>query len=500
MGPSTAIAADGPRVFGPDGSGLNTDYSMGIQGRVSGHVQRSASTNDGNVTTDDPNAVGALSGVKVAVIGAGSAQFSLGLIKDLCLEPGLSGSRVVFMDTDPHRLDMIHRLGVRYANELAVDVTFEQTTDRMVALEDAGFVLNTASFGHSEEEADRALAEAHGYYRGTRLNALRNLELMLSVARSIEQVCPDAWLLQSSNPVFDGCTLMTRHTSVKAIGLCHGHFGYRRIARVLGVDPQEVRCEAVGVNHCIWATHLTYRGDDLYPRIDRWVETEAEAYWASHSPTYDDVQMSRAAIDQYQFLGLMGIGDTVRHTGWQYHLDLETKQRWFGGLGGFDSELGWAGYLRDLSDALTAIGAAALDESVPVTEIFPPTRTSEQQIPIINSIVNDEPATYQVNVPNRGVIPGIDDDVVVEVPAMINAWGIRPLRVEELPRRIMLHVVLPKVLEMERHLDALMHGDRNMLMSSLLWDHRTKTVDQAAGFLDALLDQPHNHGLRDHLA
>lgn len=433
---------------------------------------------------------------KIGVIGAGSAQFSLGLIKDMCLEERLADSEVVFMDLDNERLEVMHRLATRYAEELGARISFTRTTDRSEALEDVSFVVNMAAPSHDDDEADRILGESHGYYRGTRLNAHRNLELMLSIARDIETLAPDAWLIQSSNPVFDGCTLVTRETSVKTIGLCHGHYGYQRIARTLGIDPDEVRCEAIGVNHCIWATNMTYRGESLYPMIDRWIENDAEEYWATYEPDYNDFQMSRAAIDQYRFLGLMGIGGTVRHTGWQYHLDLEEKQRWFGPLGGFDSELGWAGYLADLEIAIDKIFQAAMDPDVSLVEAFPPERTREQQVPIINSIVNDVPEVYQVNVPNRGAIPGIDGDVVVELPATISSWGVRPHQSPALPKRLMLHVIDPKILEMERHVEAVRSGDRAMLMSSLLWDPRTRTQEQASAYLDALLAQPHNESMR----
>src|SRR5262245_9232476 len=163
--------------------------------------------------------------VKLAVIGAGSAAFSLGLIRDLCLQESLWGSTVSFVDLDPERLAAIHRLATRYAAELGVDLRFEQTLDRAVALRDAQFVINTAARSHADEESDRAVGQQNGYYRGVRICTYHNLALMLAVARDVERLCPDAWLIQSGNPVFDGCTLMTRQVpAVKVIGLCHGHY------------------------------------------------------------------------------------------------------------------------------------------------------------------------------------------------------------------------------------------------------------------------------------
>ena len=287
--------------------------------------------------------------IKLGVIGAGSAQFSLGLVRDLCLQDSLAGSTVTFMDVDEGRLARITNLAARYAAELGVDLRFEQTLERERALREADFVLNTAlDGGHDPEEAGRRLAGTHGYYRGVRLQTnLRQYALMLSVARDVERLCPRAWIIQSSNPVFEGCTLMTRETGARVIGLCHGFYGYQQLARAIGVPPEEVEWEIPGVNHWVYLTRFRHHGEDLYPRIDRWIEEEADAYWAGFQGRFGETQLSRAAIDHYRRVGLMPIGDASRtFSEWYYHTDLPTKRRWYGHLGGFDSELGWAQYLQ----------------------------------------------------------------------------------------------------------------------------------------------------------
>ena len=441
--------------------------------------------------------------LKLAIVGAGSATFSLGLIRDLCLRQSLWGSQISFMDVDAERLEVIHRLATRYPGELGVDLRFETTLDRKAALADADFVINTAAMPHQPEEKIRAICERHGYYRGTHFGYYQHqLGLMMEVARDVEAICPEAWLIQSSNPVFDGCTLMTRETGVKVVGLCHGHYGYREVAETIGLDPSRVRAQMPGVNHCIWLTHFSYDGRDAYPLIDEWIATRAEAYWAAHRPEFNDNQMSRAAIDLYRLVGLMPIGDTPRMTGWQYHLDLETKQRWYGWLGGFDSEIGWRRYLDSLSERVERIFAVAVDPTISVTKEFPPVATREQQVPIVDALANGAPAPqeiapeglFQVNVPNRGAIEGIGDDVVVEVPAVVSTRGIQPVHVGKLPDRLVFHVLLPRILEMERELSAWRNGDRAMLLSQLLWDNRTRTREQAEALLDEILGMPETRG------
>ena len=154
---------------------------------------------------------------------------------------------------------------------------------------------------------------------------------MLNVARDMERIHPEAWLIQSGNPVFDGCTLITRETDIKVCGLCHGHFGYYTIAKVLGIDVSHIDIQAPGVNHCIWMTHFMCDGEDAYPLIDRWIEEEGEKYWESHiAEGTHDIQMSRGAVHQYRIYGRFPIGDSPRSGGWWYHTDIETKKWWFG--------------------------------------------------------------------------------------------------------------------------------------------------------------------------
>ena len=192
-------------------------------------------------------------------------------------------------------------------------LTFSTTTARAQALQGADFVINTAQVGgHDWSEALRSMGERHGYYRGAHLHMFGQMIFFLEVARDIERICPNAWLIQSANPVFEGCTLMTRETKTQVLGLCHGHYGYRDIARVLGLDLAHVTAQMSGFNHWIWMTDFRYRGEDAYPLIDEWIRTKAEAYWAQDDRTFHDNQMSRAAIHQYQLFGLMPIGDTPR--------------------------------------------------------------------------------------------------------------------------------------------------------------------------------------------
>lgn len=415
-------------------------------------------------------------------------------MRDLCVNKGLHGSHVTFMDVHEERLSMISRLAERLSGELNAGLSFTTTTDRQAALKGADFVINTAlDGGHDWAEEQRGIAEKHGYYRGTALPALAQIAFFLEVARDIERICPNAWLIESANPVFEGCTAMSRQTNVKLIGLCHGHHGVNTIAKVLGLEPKHVTAKMPGFNHWIWLTEFLYKGENAYPLLDEWIETKAQEFWTNDDRSPFDNQMRRAAIHQYQLFGLMPIGDTPRAGGWWYHTDLATKQRWYGPDGGFDSEIGWAKYLVRCEQKVRQIEQAALDQSKPITDTFPAKRGGEQIVPIINSLVNNVPGTYQVNIPNKGpLLPGFPENLVVECQATVDGSGMHGNPVPALPRKLMVGAMIPRWQQAELIVEAACSGDPDIALIYLLRDHRTRGLEQAEGLLNEWLAHPRN--------
>lgn len=449
--------------------------------------------------------------VKVSIIGAGSMAWSMTLVKDVCLTNSLEGSTVSFMDVDKKRLDVVHGLAERYAAEVKAKLRFEKSVDRKKALKDADFVFNTAlAGGHSNYETQRSVGEKHGYYRGIdsadnnmvsdypTIGGFNQLKLSLDIARDMESICPDAWLIQSANPLFEICSLLTRETKLKVVGLCHGHFGYRKVAKTLRLDLKNVKVESIGFNHCIWMTSFRCEGEDAYPLLDEWIRTKAHRFWKHWNPKYYDVDMSPAAVDMYKRFGLFPIGDTARSGGWKYHFDFETKKRWYGPLGGFDSEIGWSRYQADLRRQYKRMLKIYDDASVSVTGEFPAVKSGEQHVPIVDAIVNDRESTFQVNVPNKGAVDGIPDDVVVEVPALVSGSGVQRLRVGRLPKHLMLHAIIPRMLRMEWALEAYLGGNRGLLIEWLLNDPRTKSFRQAEQSIEEILTLPFNKEMAEH--
>jgi alpha-galactosidase len=447
--------------------------------------------------------------IRLTVIGAGSATFSMGLVRDICLTPNLAGSLICFMDIDEERLAMIQRMAERYVQELGGKLTFAKTTDRQRALRDADFVINTAGTEYVHYAENRELAKRHGYYSGVPFSVnYDNLTIMMGVARDMERICPNAWLIQSGNPVYEGTTLMSRQTGVQVIGLCHGHYGYRNVSQVLGLDPSKVRWVAPGLNHNIWLQEFRYEGRDAYPILDAWIENGAEAYWqdrVDHPAKYGvEDQMCRAVVEHYHRFGLLPIGDTARGGGWWYKADLPTRLHWYGPTGGYNSDVHFPPYYKRHNDRVAEIARVASDPTRSVLEAFPPEKTREQQIPIIDALTNDVRGEFQINIPNRGTVPGIPDDVVAEMPAIIDMGGIHPIQCKPLPKKLMLEVIQPSVLSMEWNLETYLSADVGMLLDGLLMVNTyhggstTSSYKQALEYLDDMFAQPWNRRMAEH--
>jgi alpha-galactosidase len=195
----------------------------------------------------------------------------------------------------------------------------------------------------------------------------------------------------------------------------------------------------------------------------------------------------------------MPIGDTPRRGGWWYHSNIKTKKYWFGEpWGGPDTELARPYFVENLEKRVAQMTRIANDPKASLIETFGAERTREQQVPIIDGLVNDNEGYFQVNIPNKGALAGVPDNVVVEVPAVVNKIGIQPLRVEPLPEKILYEQILPEWLDMERDLLAFKTGDRTMLLWNTLTSPQTRSYDQAVAVLDALLDMPGNKAMREH--
>jgi alpha-galactosidase len=428
---------------------------------------------------------------KICIIGAGSAVFSLSLIRDLCLTPNLRGSTISLMDIDQERVEAVYTLCKRYAIEVGIALHLEKTTDRHAALEGADFVINTALVaGHSRLRDGWKVGQQHGYRFGGSLHLMHDeafwinfyqLQFFESVLNDILAICPDAWYLQVANPVLAGITYLARkYPQAKIIGLCHGFSGVYRLADVLGLEREHFTFEVPGVNHSVWLTHAYQRGENIFPLLDAWIEREAPAYWKT-CPLSDE--LGPKAIDLYRRFGAFPIGDTCTVGGgswpWWYHTDAETEQRWHE-----DPAAWWQRYFVSGERKVAEIARVAGDDGASVVEHFPPRMSGEVMVPIIESIACDIPRVIIGNIQNSGeFVPGLPRDFAVEIPTLVSKRGIEGIRTQGLPAPILSHILHDRVATVNLELEAYASGSREALLQLIQMDPWTHSEQQARDML-----------------
>lgn len=443
--------------------------------------------------------------VKISLIGAGSAVFSLNLIKDICLTPSLQGSTVCLMDVDGDRLDAAFSLCSRYAAEVGIALHLQKTLDRRECLRGADFVINTAlDGGHTRLREGWKVAKAHGYRFGGSLHVMHDeaffvnfyqLRLMESILVDMLEICPNAWYVLVANPVLAGVTYLTRkYPQAKVVGMCHGYGGVYSVAQALGLEREHITFEAPGVNHFLWLTKLFYKGQDAMPLLHQWIDSKDEAYWRDCGMNSHE---GPKQADVYKRYGAFPIGDTCTAGGgawgWWYH-PAGVEQRWR------EDPDGWyEWYFRSGLEGVARIRQTAENMAMKVSEVYPPQPSSEPMVPLIEALACDVERVIIVNIPNTGeFVPGVPKDFEVEVPALVSKKGIQGIRTSGLPKPILSWLLRDRVAPVEMELEAFIRRDKALLLSLLLMDPWTTSEQQASDMLDAVLDLPINREMKEH--
>lgn len=445
---------------------------------------------------------------KICIIGAGSAIFSLNLIKDICVNEHFKGCTVSLMDTDEKRLDAIYGLCTRYAAEMEADINVIKTDDRREAMKGADFVLNVAlDYGHERYKQGIDVAYKNGYRFGGSLHILHDeaffinfhqLRLMEDILKDMLEITPNAYYVMVANPVQGGVTYLKRkYKNAKIIGMCHGYTGVYTITDNMGWERKDVSFEVCGVNHFIWLTSLRYKGQDGYKLLDKWIE--------EHNGVIDDSdiglkcdEISKKAIDLYRRFGLFPIGDTVSAGGgawgWEYHTDDKTEEM-------YDSKpYEWyQAYFKECEDNVARIKKVVEDKTVRVSDAFSTVQSDEPMIPLIEGLAFDTGNRVYVNVLNDGgFMNGLPLDYEVEIEALVDKHGVHPIHNDGLPKPIMAHLLRDRIAPVETELAAFESGSRELLTDLVMMDPWTRSREQAEKLISDIFALPCNADMKEY--
>jgi alpha-galactosidase len=410
---------------------------------------------------------------RITFIGAGSIGFTRTLVRDILTFPRLTDAELVLMDIDAERLEFAERSVKRIIELGNYPATVKTTLSRAEALQGADVVMVTILAGgvhvwrHDIEIPKQYGIDINvGDTRGPSgiFRALRTIPEMLAIAKDMEKYCPNAMMLNYTNPMAMLCRAMQRESNIAITGLCHSVQGTAEmLARWIGVPYEEIDYLCAGINHMAWYLRFDHKNQSVYPLI-RAAMDKPEVYnqeivrnemflhldyyvteSSGHNSEYNAWFRKRPdLIEKYCTHG----------TGWNpgkhaYILDEYLRR-----------ENEWRDDARSWFD-----GSAQLKLD----------RGHEYAAYIVNALVGGEPFRFNGNVRNTGLITNLPQDACVEVPVFVDKDGLHPVHVGALPPQCAMLTNLSAQIE-ELAVDGAISGDPRKVYQAILNDPLTAAV------------------------
>lgn len=365
---------------------------------------------------------------KITFMGAGSTVFAKNVLGDCILTPALAESEFALYDIDPQRLDdsfqMLTNLNQNHGGKAKI-VAY---TDRKAALKDADYVINAIQVGGYEPctVIDFEIPKKYGLRQtigdtlgiGGIFRALRTIPVLLEFAEDMEEVCPNAWFLNYTNPMAMVTGAMQRATNIKTVGLCHSvQVCVPHLLQPLGMDPTGVQWKIAGINHQAWLLEVTKDGKDLYPEIKE---------RAAQRPTPHSDMVRYEIMKQFGYY----LTESSEHSA--EYLPYFIKSKYPELIERFNIPLDE--YPRRCVAQIKRWETMRKDlvENKQITH----KRTNEYASYIMEAMELDKPFKIHGNVPNTGLITNLPKEACVEVPCLVDANGITPCYVGDLPPQL----------------------------------------------------------------
>ena len=411
---------------------------------------------------------------KITFVGAGSFGFTRGLVRDLLTFPELADSSIALMDIDPERLEFAHQAVSKIVAQGKYPAKVEAHLDRQSALEGADAVLCTILASPlSVWRNDIEIPKKYGVdinigdTRGPAgvFRALRTIPAMLDICRDMERLCPDAYLLNYTNPMAMLCRAIQRESNIQTVGLCHSVQGTAAmLAKWIGAPMEEITYRCAGINHQSFYLKYDWKGKDAYPLL-REAMTKPEIYneeivrnemfrhlgyyvteSSGHNSEYNAWFRKRPdLIEKYCLHG----------TGWnpgEYAYVVKSYEQRQGN------------WRQETKDWL------ARDEPINLK------RGNEYAAPILNALIGDGTSfEFNGNVANKGLIDNLPPDCCVEAPVVASPEGFAPEKVGKLPSSCAALVNISANNE-EMAVAGCLAGDPEAVFHSICYDPLTSAV------------------------
>ena len=371
--------------------------------------------------------------VKICFIGAGSTIFAKNVLGDAMLTSSLQDAEIALYDIDENRLkesELMLQTINKNSNQNRAKI--QSFSDRKEALKDANFVINAIQVGGYKPSTviDFEIPKKYGLQQtigdttgiGGIFRGLRTLPVMFDIAKDMEEVCPDAWLLNYTNPMAILTMGMLKATKIKTVGLCHSvQVCVPELFEHLGIKDQynldEFQWKIAGINHMAWLLEINRNGKDFYPEIRRLASEIA-------NPHKDSVRFELMKHFGYY------ITESSEHNA-EYH-PYFIKKNYPELIEQLQIPIDE--YLRRCVDQIA--GWETQRDEIVNDGSLEHTRSREYASYIMDAITTGTPTMIAGNVLNKGLITNLPEDCCVEVPCLVDKNGVQPTYVGKLPTQL----------------------------------------------------------------
>ncbi len=420
---------------------------------------------------------------KIAFLGAGSTVFARNVLGDCMLTPALCDAHIALYDIDKTRLDESYNL-LTNINKNCNDsrAKIKAYSDAREAFRDADFIVNAIQVGGYDPctITDFEIPKKYGLRQtiadtlgiGGIFRALRTIPVMLEYAKIMEEVCPDVWLINYTNPMSMLTMALLKATKIKTIGLCHSvQICAPHLLEGLDISTDGLEYKIAGINHMAWLLELKTNGKDIYDEV----RTKALAREEEHND-----------MVRYEIMKQFGYYVTESSEHNAEYMPYFIKDKYPELIEKFNIPLDEypRRCIKQIED-----WQKLKEELVHNAEVTHE-RTHEYASYIMEAIVTNKPYKIGGNVLNTGLITNLPDNCCVEVPCLVDASGITPCYVGELPpqlaalNRTNINVHLLTV-------EAALTGKKEHIYHAAMLDPHTSSelsIDEIKSLVDDLID------------
>lgn len=408
---------------------------------------------------------------KLVFIGAGSMSFGIPTFRDIFTTPELKGWTLSLVDIDEENLERMYGLALAMNEASGMELNIEKTMERREVLPGADYIVNSLAIERCDLwKEDFRIPLKYGIRHclgenggpGALFFGMRTIPLIMDICKDIEELCPNAWFLNFSNPESRIVLAVNKYTKVKCIGLCHGIFmAQDDVAHVLGVDKNSIEVTAAGMNHFQWLLSIRDKatGEDLYPLL-----REKEA---GFDPTFRPFTR--------KMFNAVGLWPTCSDD----HLGEYLPYGYEAGMEGYDFDEDERGRVQMKQDVKDVVSGKKDPKDWLV-------KSGEKAVEVITAL-HTGVRTYipSAVVYNGGAISNLPDDVAVEVPVIVEKDNILKVHMGDV-RQSVRSLLSLQVGVQQMAVDAAMYGDKAMAFQALLADPVINDTKAARQILDDL--------------